>query len=86
MIFSQKQLKEFAEQSCAKLLEARDGVNLYEEPFKHVFIDNFFPDELAGLCLDSFPAINLSDWDVACDVDIYSNKLRLRILESESCH
>jgi hypothetical protein len=41
--FTQAQLKSVAEYSCARLLAAREGVELFNEPFKHVVIDNFFP-------------------------------------------
>lgn len=68
--FTQAQLKSVAEYSCARLLAAREGVELFNEPFKHVVIDNFFPDDFAKACLDAFPDITDPIWEHSNDPDI----------------
>lgn len=70
MTFTQQQLNNFAKFSCEKLSAARPGVDFFEMPFKHVVIDDFFPEELATACLRNFPAVNDTDWEHANDADI----------------
>ena len=70
MAFTQKQLKAFSEFSCERLSVARPGVEYFSDPFKHVVIDNFFPDELASLCLENFPEITEDCWEHSNDADI----------------
>lgn len=70
MTFTQIQLKQFAEYSCGKLSAARPGREYFAEPFKHVVVDAFFPDELASTCLKNFPAIGDDGWEHANDADI----------------
>jgi hypothetical protein len=70
MKFTQSQLKEFAELSCEKLSAARPGKEFFQEPYKHVVIDNFFPHVLANACLVNFPGINEDSWEHANDADI----------------
>jgi hypothetical protein len=68
--FSQKQLKEFALSSSQKLLNARKDIEVFKEPYKHVVVDDFLPDNLASLCLENFPSISEGDWEMARDEDI----------------
>jgi Rps23 Pro-64 3,4-dihydroxylase Tpa1-like proline 4-hydroxylase len=68
--YTQDQLKSAAEYSCRKLLAAREGIELFEEPFKHVVIDDFFPAEFADACLKAFPKISDPVWEHANDPDI----------------
>ena len=63
-------MKSIAEASSAKLIEARKEVNFFTEPFKHVYIDNFFPDDFAMQCLMAFPDLNDQDWEASNDSDI----------------
>jgi hypothetical protein len=70
MNYSQSQLKEIADSSIAKLLSVEKNINYFEEPFKHVFIDNFFPTDFAYNCLKNFPDVNYKDWDSSFDKDI----------------
>lgn len=70
MTFNQQQLKQFADESCARLLAARPGVEFFDTPFKHVVIDNFFPQTLADECLRRFPTITEPGWESANDADI----------------
>lgn len=70
MKFSQEQLKRFVEHSCNRLLAAREGIEYFSEPFKHVVIDDFFPKELADECLRTFPDIREPNWESSNDADI----------------
>ena len=70
MSYSQNELKIIAEKSCAKLLQVKEGVEYFATPFKHVYVDNFFPEDFAQDCLKSFPEVNDRDWDAAKDKDI----------------
>lgn len=67
---SQSTLKEIALSSCAKIENAKDDIDYFEYPFKHLIIDNFLPDELAELCLQNFPLPNESNWEYANTKDI----------------
>jgi Rps23 Pro-64 3,4-dihydroxylase Tpa1-like proline 4-hydroxylase len=68
--FSQAQLKKFAERVAQKLLGARQGIELFLEPYRHVVVDDLFPSELARVCLETFPDIGEGDWDRSNDADI----------------
>lgn len=68
--FDQLTLKLMAEQGAAKLVEAKDGVEYFSEPYKHIVIDNFLPNELAELCLEKFPNVNDETWERTLDQDI----------------
>lgn len=70
MRLSQQQLKQFAEYSCNRLLAAREGVEYFDEPFKHVVIDNFLPEQLAEQCLRTFPDVHEPSWENANIADI----------------
>nr|WP_315232790.1 2OG-Fe(II) oxygenase [uncultured Albidiferax sp.] len=67
---TQTQLKSIAEYSCNRLLAAQEGIELFNEPFKHVVIDNFFPADFANACLEAFPQITDSVWEHANDPEI----------------
>ena len=42
----------------------------YNEPYKHLIVDNFFPEDLAAKCLSSFPKINDGSWEHQNDKNI----------------
>ena len=68
--FSQSALKEMALSCASKITGARDGVEYFDEPFKHMVLDDFFPKELADICLAEFPGLNHPCWEHANDKDI----------------
>lgn len=70
MQFSQKQLKEIALLSAEKIQNARLGIEYFEQPYKHLVIDNFFDSKLAEICLHSFPDLSDPGWEHANDADI----------------
>lgn len=67
---AQKTLKEIAMSCAKKIIDARDGIEYFDEPFKHVVIENFLPEELADICLSEFPELEHSSWEQANDKDI----------------
>ena len=69
-MLSQSDLKKRAQDCAAKVIEARDGVEYFDEPYRHLAIDNFLDDKLAQKCLESFPALSDTDWQHANDKDI----------------
>lgn len=67
---NQSYLKEFTEKSSKKIISSLDNHHFFQEPFKHLVLDNFLPDELAQCCLDRFPSVDTGDWDHTNDADI----------------
>jgi len=67
---NQNELKELAIASAAKIKNAKAEAEFFSEPYKHVIIDNFFPEELARQLLSSFPNLDSDIWDRANDPDI----------------
>lgn len=70
MSFSQAQLKEFASYSCSKIFSAQMGRHFFNEPYKHLIIDNFFSKQLIDACLSKFPPLDNEGWEHANDTDI----------------
>ena len=67
---TQEQLKSIASACAEKIISSVDGVEYFETPYKHIVIDNFFPDELARQCLESFPALDSDTWEHSNDPEI----------------
>lgn len=67
---SQTALKEIALSCAKKITDARNGIEYFDEPFKHIVIDNFFSEGLADLCLSKFPELTDPSWEHANDKDI----------------
>ena len=67
---NQSDLKKIAENCSEKIKMAVNGTSFFEEPFKHVVIDNFFPEDFAKNLLDKFPNINSPIWERTNDTDI----------------
>lgn len=68
--FSQQQMKNFAEESIKKIINAAKEKEYFLSPFKHLVIDHFLSLELAKSCLDDFPNPKEKQWDIANDKDI----------------
>lgn len=66
----QSELKLVAEKSASKISQARENNTYFVEPFKHVVIDNFFPNEFASILLEKFPDVNSPEWERTNDIDI----------------
>ena len=67
---NQSNLKQIAESCAEKVVTAINEVSFFNEPFKHVVVDNFFPNDFAQLLLKSFPNINSNEWERTNDPDI----------------
>jgi Rps23 Pro-64 3,4-dihydroxylase Tpa1-like proline 4-hydroxylase len=65
----QNNLKNLAIASIAKIIS--EDNNFSEQPFNHLYCDNFFSPEFANTLLDSFPKLDNSDlWDSSNDPEI----------------
>lgn len=60
---NQSKLKVEAELCASKIKNAKLNQEYFEEPFRHIVIDNFFSHEIAASCLDNFPDVNSGLWD-----------------------
>ena len=68
--FTQAELKSMA-QSCAdKVIHAKSGEEYFDQPYRHIVIDDFFDRRLADVCLRNFPALDDGSWEHANDADI----------------
>ena len=67
---TQLMLKSIAEDCAKKIKNAINGVEFFEEPFKHAVIDNFFPVDFAKNLLTNFPAVDSPIWERSNDADI----------------
>ena len=66
---NQKKLKNISEFSISQIINSI--CNFKKDPFKHMYVDNFFPIEFAELCLKSFPDTNdINNWDISDDEGI----------------
>ena len=69
-MFSQTKLKEISSEIYKRIKLAKHGKEYFIEPYKHLVIDNFFPDELANACLENFPQVDDTSWEYSNDKDI----------------
>jgi Rps23 Pro-64 3,4-dihydroxylase Tpa1-like proline 4-hydroxylase len=73
----QSDLKLLAEKCTSKIVQARENGTFYVKPFKHVVIDDFFPNEFARILLEKFPDVNSPEWERTNDADI---EIKLRTM------
>lgn len=69
-IYTQAELKGLANICAQKIINAEVGVNYFEQPCKHLVIDNVFDERLANFCIDHFPSLDDPTWEHANDADI----------------
>ena len=55
----QSELKKIADTCASKI--TKNG--FYQEPYKHLVVDNFLPDDLAQKCMDNFPELSSNVWE-----------------------
>jgi hypothetical protein len=55
----QSKLKKIADTCVNKIVNG----DFYQEPYKHLVVDNFLPNDLAQKCMDSFPDLSSSVWE-----------------------
>jgi hypothetical protein len=63
---NQKELKIIAKTCVDKILTGE----FYKEPYKHLIVNNFLPDDLAQKCLERFPELNDEIWQHESDKSI----------------
>ena len=63
---NQRELKNIAETCVDKILTGE----FCKEPYKHLVVDNFLPDDLAKKCLENFPSLDDAIWEHENDEDI----------------
>ncbi len=68
--FTQQQLGQMAEECATRISQATAGTEYFDEPYKHIVIDNFLDAELASRCLQNFPLPGEPCWEQANDADI----------------
>lgn len=69
-LFTQEKLKVMAEGCAKKIQNAVDGEEYFAEPYRHIVIDNFFPEALVNACMKYFPPMDHESWEHANDIDI----------------
>lgn len=70
LIYTQNQLREAAAICAEKIENSVEGTCFFQDPFKHLVVDNFFDEPLAEACLAAFPSISDPCWEHANDADI----------------
>jgi hypothetical protein len=70
MSFSQSELRAMALDCANKVRNAEAGHQYFDEPYRHLVIDNFFDQRLADVCLAQFPPLDQPCWEHANDADI----------------
>ncbi len=66
----QSELKSLAEVCAQKILNAKENVQFFVEPYKHLIVDDFFTPELVNSILSNFPSPNSDVWERTNDEDI----------------
>jgi len=66
---SQNQLKKFSAESKEKIIDSKSN-NFSNEPFKHIYIDNFFEEKFASELLENFPSLESNLWERTNDPEI----------------
>ena len=69
-LFSQDELRSISNICAEKIVKSKLGLEYFEEPYKHIVIDNFLDQKMADLCLSSFPSLDKPCWEHANDKDI----------------
>ena len=66
---NQKDLKIISDYSLSRISKSKNNFSTY--PFKHFFVDNFFPEVFANKCLDHFPDFTDPNyWEIKNDKEI----------------
>lgn len=68
--YTQAELKQIASQCSLQVKNSHDQGNYFEEPFKHIVIDNFLPQHVAQQLLIEFPPSDDASWERSHDEGI----------------
>lgn len=60
---NQIKLRDSAEICAKKIVNAKLNEEYFDEPFRHIVLDNFLDSEMAISCFDNFPEPEMYDWD-----------------------
>lgn len=69
-MLSQTDLSKVSKNIAQKITNVINGTHYFEEPYKHLVIDNFLDEDLANMCLENFPDVSDPSWEFANDSDI----------------
>ena len=69
-MLNQKELKKIALDCEQKIIDSRDGYEYFDDPFRHIVIDNFLSDNLLEACELNFPNVDSDSWIFSNDKDI----------------
>ena len=70
MSLLQNELKSLAEKCAEKITTKNPEKQFFSQPYEHVVIDDFFPEELANICLEKFPPLSDPSWSHSNDKNI----------------
>jgi Rps23 Pro-64 3,4-dihydroxylase Tpa1-like proline 4-hydroxylase len=68
--FTQSELKSIAVSCAERVAQAKHGEDYFDEPYRHLVLDDFLDKRLADMCLASFPPLDDGTWEHANDKDI----------------
>ena len=66
----QLELKNHAITCAEKIINAEQNLHYFDEPFKHIVIDNFFDPLIAQNALSNFPPLDSNVWEKTFDPEI----------------
>jgi hypothetical protein len=69
-LWNQNDLRYISNTCSEKILNSKLGSEYFEEPYKHIVIDDFLDPKMADACLNSFPSLDHPCWEFANDEDI----------------
>lgn len=67
---NQNELKKLSAKLAEKITAARYGIEYFQEPYKHLVLDDFLDESLAQVCFQNFPNLDNPCWEFANDKDI----------------
>lgn len=63
-------LEKLARLAASKILKSKKDSNYFSEPFQHIVLDDFLPNEVANYLLEHFPDANHQGWVRSNDAGI----------------
>ena len=70
MHHDQNALRNIASQCRQKIVDAKEAGGYFAEPFQHIVIDSFLPDEFAKAALSAFPSVSDPSWERSDDAGL----------------
>jgi len=66
----QNELSLISESVCLKICNLKQNVHIFNIPYRHLILDNAFPDDFLEECLSEFPVPTDSSWERSSDLGI----------------